>query len=152
MIPKKNMKQSIPNYVLAVAIGVIGILFLGIYLRLLLRGGGLLGVVLASLAVGLLAYWIREATQLFKTKEKTQPIQRWDVDVIEDPNNITIVTRIPDPCEKVAVFLKGRVLQVKGERSNLKLDIPLKEDVKISDSTYKNRVLQVKLKKLLNRN
>ncbi len=139
---------SVSGHILAMSLGVLALLFLGVYLRLLLRGGGLLGVVLAALAGVLLVYWIREVTQMFKTREKAHPVERWDVDVIEDSNDITIVARIPDPCEKVALFLKGRVLKIKGE-SDLKLDIPLKEDVKISSSTYKNRVLQVKLRKVI---
>jgi hypothetical protein len=151
MTLKQNYRKNIPDYFIAIVVGIIGILFFGVYLRILFRGGGILGVILAVLAGGLLAYWLKEATQLFKIKTKTHSKQKWDVDVFEDSKNITIVARIPNPCEKVAVFLKGRVLQVKGER-DLKLDIPLKEDVKISGSTYKNRVLQVTLRKLINKN
>ena len=144
-----NHKEPVPGYIITIILGVAGLLILGVYLRLLFRGGGLLGISLAALAVGLLAYWIREATRLFKGEEPKVE-GGWDVDVIEDSRDITIVARIPGPCEKVAVFLKGRVLQVKGEK-DLKLSIPLKEDVRISSSTYKNRVLQVKLEKLLKR-
>ncbi|MGC8961169.1 MAG: hypothetical protein ACP5K1_01825 [Candidatus Bathyarchaeia archaeon] len=144
-----SRKEPVPGYVLALILGSAGLLILGVYLRALLRGGGLLGISLAALALGLLAYWIRELTHLFKGEAESEKIEGgWDVDVIENPRDITIVARMPSPCEKVAVLLKGRVLHVKGEE-NLKLSIPLKEDVRISGSTYKNRILQVKLEKII---
>ncbi|MEM3677443.1 MAG: hypothetical protein QW176_04785 [Candidatus Bathyarchaeia archaeon] len=144
-----NHREPVPGYILALILGFAGLLILGVYLRALFRGGGLLGIILAALALGLLAYWIREVTHLFKGEvEPGKTEGGWDVDVIEDSEDITIVARMPSPCEKVAVLLKGRILQVKGEE-NLKLSIPLKEDVRISGSTYKNRILQVKLEKIM---
>jgi HSP20 family molecular chaperone IbpA len=144
-----SFREPIPGYIVALILGVLGLLVLGVYLRILFRGGGLLGVSLAVLALALMAYWIRELTRLFKGGAELERIEgEWDVDVIEDSKDITIVARMPSTCEKVAVFLRGRVLQVKGER-DLKINIPLKDDVRISGSTYKNRVLQVKLEKIL---
>lgn len=145
-----SRKEPVPGYIITVILGMVGLLLLGVYLRLLFRGGGLLGIFLAALAIGLLAYWIREITHLFKGEVEPKIEGGWDVDVIEDSEDITVVARIPGPCEKVAVFLKGKVLQVKGEKG-LKLSIPLKDEVRISSSTYKNRVLQVKLEKILKR-
>ncbi|MEM2123331.1 MAG: Hsp20/alpha crystallin family protein [Candidatus Bathyarchaeia archaeon] len=144
-----SVRGSVPGYVVALVLSVLGLLVLGVYMRLLFRGGGVLGVSLAALGLALLAYWIREVALLFRGEEGSERIEGgWDVDVIEDSKDIIIVARVPDPCEKVAVFLRGKVLHVKGEK-NLKLNIPLKDKVRISDSTFKNRVLQVKLEKIL---
>jgi HSP20 family molecular chaperone IbpA len=113
-----------------------------------MKGGGIIGVFLALLAGGILVYWMKEVMNQFKVNEKSSSAEKWDLDVIEDNRDITIVTKIPSPCAKVAIFLKGRVLHVTDE-SNLKLDIPLKKDVKILSSTYKNKVLQIKLEKIV---
>ena len=140
-------RESTSGYMIVIILGTLGILLLGMYFRLIMRGGGIVGVFLALLAGGILVYWIKEVMSQFKVNEKSSPADKWDIDVIEDKRDITIVTKIPSPCEKVAIFLKGRVLHVTDE-SNLKLDIPLKRDVKLLGSTYKNKVLQIKLEKI----
>lgn len=143
-----NYRESTLGFIIVIILGTLGIILLGMYLRLIMRGGGIVGVFLALLAGGILVYWMKEVTSQFKGNEKSSSTEKWDIDVIEDKRDITIVTKIPSPCEKVAIFLKGRVLHVTDE-GNLKLDIPLKRDVKLLGSTYKNKVLQVKLEKIV---
>lgn len=143
-----NYRESTFGSIIVIVLGTLGILLLGMYLRLIMRGGGIIGVFLALLAGGILVYWMKEVMNQFKVNEKSSSAEKWDLDVIEDNRDITIVTKIQSPCEKVAIFLKGRVLHVTDE-SNLKLDIPLKNDVKILSSTYKNKVLQIKLEKIV---
>ena len=126
-----------------------GVVVIAIILALLVRlQRGLLGVVLGSLAAALAIYWILEMRRTIKKEMIIRPFEarRWIPDIIEDPNEILVVGKVPGPREKIRVLLRGDLLEVKaGLEFSEVIRLPARA---VSFNTaYNNGVLEVRLKK-----
>jgi uncharacterized membrane protein YraQ (UPF0718 family) len=128
---------------------LIGVVVIAVILALLVRlQRGLLGVVLGSLATALAAYWILEMRRTLKKEMRLRPFEArgWSPDIIEDPNEILVVGKVPGPIEKIRVLLREDLLEVKGGLEFSEV-IRLPARAVSFNTAYNNGVLEVRLKK-----
>ncbi|MCX8191740.1 MAG: Hsp20/alpha crystallin family protein, partial [Nitrososphaerales archaeon] len=128
---------------------ILGIFIIGIILAIMARvERGLWGVVLAGLTGAILIYWLREVVKMVKSEWGKQVVIReeWRYDIIDESNGLTVVAEVPGPEGEVKVRVIDRELEIKGG-NNFKKTFKLNGDMEISQITYVNGVLQVKLRK-----
>ncbi len=109
---------------------------------------GLIGFILAGLAISLVIYWIKELYTAAK-KEMTPAIakhKKWFYDIIDEKENIIIVAEVPGPEEMVKAEVVGRTVKIYGGQDFTK-EVKLPKDCEIVQSSYINGVLNVKLRK-----
>ena len=112
---------------------------------------GLIGFILAGLAIALVIYWIKELYTAAK-KEMTPTIakhKKWFYDIIDEKENIIIVAEVPGPEEMVKAEVVGRTVKIYGGQDFAK-ELKLPKDCEIVQSSYINGVLNVKLRKKQN--
>jgi len=112
---------------------------------------GLIGFILAGLAIALVIYWIKELYTAAK-KEMTPTIakhKKWFYDIIDEKENIIIVAEVPGPEEMVKAEVVGRTVKIYGGQDFTK-ELKLPKDCEIVQSSYINGVLNVKLRKKQN--
>lgn len=135
---------------ISLAITILGLIVIGLILMLLIRiQRGLLGFILAVLAMALLIYWLREVRK--KVKEELLPTvppskTEWVYDIIDHVAEVTVVAEVPGPESEVKANLMNHNLEISGGQSFRKL-VSLPEEVEIVETTYLHGILQVKLKK-----
>ncbi|MFQ6010952.1 MAG: Hsp20/alpha crystallin family protein [Nitrososphaerales archaeon] len=132
------------------AVMIIGVIVIGVILMLLVRvQRGLLGIVLAALASGLLIYWLREVRTIVK-KEFSGPVTKskteWEYDLLEMKDEVTLVADVPGPQEEIKVQLEGEKLEIRGGNNFFKT-VTLPKILDILNTNYLNGVLEVKLKR-----
>jgi len=126
-----------------------GVIVIAIILALLVRlQRGLFGIILGSLAAALAAYWILELRRTFKKVWRVKPFEtkEWSPDIIEDPEEILVVGKVPGPEEKIKVLLHEDLLEVKGGLG-FRQFVRLPARPASFNATYNNGVLEVRLKK-----
>jgi HSP20 family molecular chaperone IbpA len=109
---------------------------------------GLIGFILAGLAIALLIYWIKELYTSAK-KEMTPAVakhKKWFCDIIDEKENIIIVAEVPGPEEMVKAEVIGRTVKIYGGHDFTK-EVKLPKDCELVESSYINGVLNVKLRK-----
>jgi len=135
---------------LSLAIMLLGVIVIGMILFLFVRlQRGLLGFVLAAFAVILLVYWLKEVRGAVRKElsEEVPPSKaKWVYDLIEKGEGFILVTEVPGPESQIEVKLVGRILEIVGGCSFQK-QVKIPKEVEISETTYRNGILQVKLKK-----
>lgn len=112
---------------------------------------GMIGFILAGLAIALLIYWVREFYTAAK-KEMTPSIakhRKWFYDIIDEKETITIVAEVPGPEEMVKAEILGRTVKIYGGQEFAK-EVKLPRDCELVQSSYINGVLNLKLKKKMN--
>lgn len=110
---------------------------------------GLIGFILAGLAVALVIYWLREIYGAAR-KEMTPSVARqkkWFYDIIDEKESITIVAEVPGPEEMVKAEVSGRTVKIYGGQDFAK-EVKLPKDCELIHTSYINGVLNVKLKKI----
>ena len=115
---------------------------------LLSRFRGVVGLLFGGLAALLLIYWLRELRHNINL-ERIRPLSRssnWSYDVIEYPEEVSIVAEVPGPAEKVSARLEAGNLQIAGGNDFLR-NIVVTDAVSVLRTTYVNGVLNVRLKK-----
>lgn len=128
---------------------VIGIVVIGAVLAIILRvQRGLIGVLLAGVAVGLLAYWLREIRRVIQAERpQIKPRQpEWTYDILDGQEEIAVVAEVPGPEDQVRVTLQGSRLEIHGG-NNFRKDLQLPSAVDLAAITYRNGVLNVRLRK-----
>ena len=133
---------------------VIGIFLMGLLLLFLIRiQRGLLGLVLAGVAVILMIYWMREIRQLVKREFGTEesPKKIWTCDVLESDTKVTVVAEVPGPVEDVKVNLKTKSLSIIGG-GRFKQKVKLPKGLTLINTSYLNGILTVNLKRLSSTN
>lgn len=139
-----NYQEFVSTLVTIVGIALIAVL--GLILVRIQRG--LLGMILAILAAGLLAYWLTELRRTVKKELKPIiPRRGWQYEVMDGAEEVTFVAEVPGPAEQVKVNLTEEVLEIEGGKG-FKQTVNVPSKVKISGYSYLNGVLQVKMKKL----
>ncbi len=145
---KRKSRVDVWNDV-SLAILLIGIVVIGIILMLIVRvQRGLLGFILAGLAVILLVYWLREFRRTVKKELMPEvPSKRaeWTYELIEDKDEVTIVAEVPGPENQVEVEIINNTLEIKS--TNFQKAIIFPHDVSIISKSYVNGILNVKLRK-----
>jgi len=112
---------------------------------------GLIGFILAGLAIALVIYWVKELYTAAK-KEMAPGVakhKKWFYDIIDEKENIIIVAEVPGPEEMVKAEVVGRTVKIYGGQEFKKV-VKLPKDCELVQSSYINGVLNVKLKKKLN--
>ncbi|MCP8321157.1 MAG: hypothetical protein H3Z52_09495 [archaeon] len=134
---------------LSLAILLIGIVVIGLILMLFIRvQRGLLGFVLAGLAIILLVYWLREFRKTVKKElmpEITPKGAEWAYEIIEDKDEITILAEVPGPEDQIKVEIVNGKLEIKS--TNFQKAVKLLHGVSIISKSYVNGVLSVRLKR-----
>jgi len=138
------------NELTSFTILIIGIIIIGIMVLLALRiGRGLFGIVLAVLTAGLMLYWIRELQHSFAREVvlKTPPSKKWNYDLLEDDDNITLVAEVPGSSEDIKVTINDNILEIVG-RDDFRKELKLSSKVEIYNMSFLNGILNVKFRKL----
>ena len=109
--------------------------------------GGILGMVLGTIAVAALIYWLMEIKKIFKEqKAPTSEEHEWFYDLIEEEENITFIAKVPGPAREVKAKIVDDLLEIKGGGNFIqKVEIP--KGTRLQDRSYINGVLHVKLQK-----
>jgi HSP20 family molecular chaperone IbpA len=109
---------------------------------------GMIGFILAGLAIALVIYWLKELYTAAK-KEMTPSVakhKKWFYDIIDEKESITIVAEVPGPEEMVKAEVVGRTVKIYGGQEFAK-EVKLPKDCELVESSYTNGVLSVKLRK-----
>lgn len=131
------------NYIIL----VVGMLVIAVVLALLVRvQRGLLGIVLAAVAVGLLVYWIGELRKTVKKEFYAPSVVKWNPDILYEGDEIIVVGVVPGPENKVKAEFSNGILEVRGGQ-RFREFVRLGKNLRIEETKYVNRVLQVKLRK-----
>ena len=126
---------------------VVGMLVMTVVLVLLVRvQRGLLGIVLGAIAVGLLVYWISELRKTVKKEFSIPSAMKWSPDIFHRDDEIIVVGVVPGPEKKVKVEFRNGILEVRGGQRFHEF-VTLGEHLKVEETKYVNRVLQVRLGK-----
>ncbi|WP_309492539.1 Hsp20/alpha crystallin family protein [Candidatus Hecatella orcuttiae] len=146
-----TVQRKPPNEdLISAAILLLGLIVIGFLLILIIRvQRGLLGIVLAGLAVFLLVYWLRELRKTVKEEWLAVPVQQqveWAYDLIDRDSELILVAEVPGPEDQVKVKLEGRVLEIAGGHGFHKR-VKLPRNVEKPETTYNYGVLEVRLKK-----
>ncbi len=109
--------------------------------------GGILGMVLGTVAVAALIYWLMEIKKIFEEqKALASEEHEWFYDLVEEAENITFIAKVPGPVREVKVKVVGDTLEIKGGRNFLqRVQIP--KGIRLQDKTYTNSILHLKLQK-----
>lgn len=139
-----------PSTIMLVVL-IIGVIVIGVIIMLLVKvQRGLLGIVLAALASGLLIYWLREVRGIVKQEFSSGGVTRskpeWEYDLLEMKDEVTLVADVPGPKEEIKVQLDGEKLEIRGGNNFFKT-VTLPKILNILNTNYLNGVLEVKLKR-----
>lgn len=139
---RKRAKTDVIKNILSIVSVAVVALFIILIFKLT---GGLLGLVLGTIAVAALIYWLKEIKGILTEGEAPSPKEaEWFFDLIEDEKGVTIIAKVPGPEEKVKVRLVNEYLEIKGGADfNQKVRVP--KNAKLQDISYINGVLEVKL-------
>ena len=109
--------------------------------------GGILGMVVGTIAVAALIYWLMEIKKIFEEqKAPTSEEHEWFYDLIEEEENITFIAKVPGPAKEVKVKIVDDILEIKGGRNFLqRIQIP--KGTILQEKTYISGVLHLKLQK-----
>ena len=112
---------------------------------------GMIGFILAGLAIALVIYWIKELYTAAK-KEMVPSVakhKKWFYDIIDEKESITIVAEVPGPEEMVKAEVVGRTVKIYGGQEFAK-EVKLPKDCELVHSSYINGMLNMKLRKKSN--
>jgi len=109
---------------------------------------GMIGFILAGLAIALVIYWIKELYTSAK-KEMVPSVakhKKWFYDIIDEEETITIVAEVPGPEEMVKAEVVGRIVKIYGGQEFTR-EVKLPKDCELVHSSYINGMLNMKLRK-----
>jgi len=142
---RRRQKRDIEDYV-SFAVLIIGLLFAAFIILILSRlQSGLIGIILAILAGALIVYWVKEARKI--AREDLKIAQKWSYDIIKDKEFIIVVAEVPGPESEIKVSLLNNKLEIKGGNNFVRV-IKVGKVKEITNYTYNNGILNVKLKRL----
>lgn len=130
-------------------ITILSLVVIGMIVTLLIRvQRGLLGFILATLAMALLVYWLKEFRKTVKDEllpAMSPSKAEWVYDVVDHGSEMRVIAEVPGPESEVKASLVDHNLEILGGQGFRKL-VKLLDEVEITEITYRNGVLQVKLK------
>lgn len=104
---------------------------------------GFIGIVLASIAVFILFYWIKEVRKMLKKSG----LKDFIYEVLDEGNYVSIIAQVPGPEDDVKVLMLGKRVIIKGG-GGFRKTVVLPHRVELIDKSYKNGVLTIKMQKL----
>lgn len=136
---------------------IFGILIIGAVIALFVRlQRGLLGIFLSGIAVALLIFWVKEIKNFILKQPHVFNLSRdgacmrydesWTYDLIDEDDETVLVAKVPGPEKEVKVDFSNRKLKINAGQGFKKV-VSMPERIMINNITYKNGVLQVRLKK-----
>ena len=141
MKPIKRDRETSLAEVFNYTILVGGMLVIAVVLALLVRvQRGLLGIVLAAVAVGLLVYWISELRKTVKKEFHVPTAVEWSPDILYEGDEIIVVGVVPGPERKVKAEFRDGILEVQGGQ-RFREFVRLGKHLRIQETKYVNRVL-----------
>jgi HSP20 family molecular chaperone IbpA len=143
---KRGSETSLAEFLNHIVL-IAGILAIAVVVALLIRvQRGLLGMALAAVAVGLLVYWISEFRKTVKKELSVPSVTKWSPDIFHQGDEIIVVGAVPGSDKKVNAEFRNGTLELRGEQRFHEF-VNLGEHLKIEETKYVNRVLQVRLRK-----
>ena len=133
------------NFLVILVSLVIGGIILIIILRL---ERGFLGLILGAASIALFVYWVREFKKIINDDKQFPSLsnqKKWQYDIFENDNEITIVAEVPGPEKEILIDVINKTVKISNE--NFSEDIKLKKEVSIINKSYLNGILNLKLKK-----
>lgn len=141
-------KREKPDELLKNMLSIVSIALVAFLLIVLFKlKGGLLGMVLGTVAVAALIYWLMELKKIFR--EQKAPFSEeaeWFYDLIEERENIALIGKVPGPAREVKVKIVGDMLEVTGG-GNFLQRVQIPKGIRLQDKSYVGGVLHVKLQK-----
>jgi HSP20 family molecular chaperone IbpA len=133
------------------------ILFLGIVFVMTQRAGvGFVSFILVGAAAFTMIYWafvLKKMTKEQKPKysSREQETKSWVYDLIKGDEEIIFVAEVPGPEDRVMVRLIDGILYIRGS-GNFSKEVPIQgaNEMKIYDFKYRNGVLTLRIKKIIN--
>ncbi len=133
------------NFLVILVSLVIGGIILIIILRL---ERGFLGLILGAASIALFVYWVREFKKIINDDKQFPSLsnqKKWQYDIFENDNEITIVAEVPGPEKEILIDVINKTVKISNE--NFSEEIKLKKEVSIIEKSYLNGILNLKLKK-----
>jgi|TARA_B100001750_G_C15489244_1_gene590208 HSP20 family molecular chaperone IbpA len=133
------------NFLVILVSLVIGGIILIIILRL---ERGFLGLILGAASLALFVYWVREFKKIINDDKQFPSLsnqKKWQYDIFENDNEITIVAEVPGPEKEILIDIINKTVKISNE--NFSEEIKLKKEVSIIEKSYLNGILNLKLKK-----
>ena len=130
-------------------LAIVSIAVVSLLLILLFKiKGGILGVVLGTITMAMLIYWLKEIKNIFR-EEKTYPIgeAEWFYDLIDDGEGVTFVVKVPGPAEEVKAKLLHGALEIRGGGNFVRM-VQMPKEVQLQTKSYINGVLHVRLQRV----
>jgi HSP20 family molecular chaperone IbpA len=112
------------------------------------------GFIMATVAAGLVVYWVRELGRMSRPDEgrpaRMEADQKdWVYDLIKNNGEMVFVAEVPGPEDQVNVRLAAGVLRIRGGQNFAKdVQLDLAPEMGISDYKYRNGVLTIKIRKV----
>ena len=141
---REKPQELLKNVLSIVSIAVVALLLIVLFKV----KGGLLGIVLGTIAVATLIYWLMEIKKIFreeKTYSKEEP--EWFYDLIEEGEGLVFVAKVPGPAREVKVRLVDETLEIKGG-GNFTRRVHMPKGARLQNKSYSNGVLHVKLRQM----
>jgi len=146
---KEEKSDELPRNVLSIVSIAVVALFLILLFRL---KGGILGIVLGTIAVAALIYWLMEMKKIFgEQKVPSAEESEWFYDLIEEGENITFTAKVPGPAREVKVKIVDDMLEIEGG-GNFLQRVQIPRGTRLQDKSYVNGVLHLKLQKTVKPN
>jgi len=141
-------KEEKPDELLKNVLSIVSIAVVALLLIVLFKlKGGILGMVLGTIAVAALIYWLMEIKKIFREeKPPSSEESEWFYDLIEEEENITFIAKVPGPAREVKVKIVGDMLEIKGGR-NFMQRVQIPKGIRLKNKSYTNGVLHIKLQK-----
>lgn len=112
--------------------------------------GGILGIILGTIAVAMLIYWLMEINKIFREEKiPSSEEHEWFYDLVEERENVTFIAKVPGPAKEVRLKIVGNsdMLEIKGGGSfTRRVKIP--RGARLQEKSYINGVLYVKFQKM----
>ena len=136
------------NFLLILVSLVVGGIIIIIIVRL---ERGLLGFILGGASIALFVFWVREFKKMVNDDKQFPSLtnyKKWQYDIFENDNEITIVTEVPGPEKEILINIINKTVKISNGK-NFSEEIKLKKEVKMINKSYLNGILNIQLKKEL---
>ncbi len=141
---EREKPAELGNILSIISIAVVALLLILIFKI----KGGILGIVLGTIAVAALIYWLKEIKKLFREEKVHHPEEdEWFYDLINEDEGVTLIAKVPGPAEKVKVKLMNDILEIRGGE-NFMRRVHVPKGARLQNKSYVNGVLHVKLQRV----
>ncbi|MGQ9551737.1 MAG: hypothetical protein ACUVUE_04840 [Candidatus Bathycorpusculaceae bacterium] len=133
------------------ALSIVSIVAVALVLIVLFKvKGGILGIILGTIAVAMLIYWLMEINKIFREEKiPSSEEHEWFYDLVEERENVTFIAKVPGPAKEVRLKIVGDsdMLEIKGG-GNFTRRVKIPRGARLQEKSYINGVLYVKFQKM----